>query len=89
VRRTPSSEDRRQVRLSLTPKARTLVKRSPPAAQERMMESVLGMRPSERRQLMKLLDQLMAGMAKSDADRQPMLFLDEHREPKKSRAKKK
>ncbi len=35
VRRDVSEEDRRQVRLSLTAKGRALVKRSPPAAQER------------------------------------------------------
>jgi DNA-binding MarR family transcriptional regulator len=34
VKRLVSEEDRRQVRLSLTPKGRALVRRSPPAAQE-------------------------------------------------------
>lgn len=86
VRRTTSSEDRRQVQLSLTPKARTLVKRSPPAAQERILESVLGMRATERKQLMALLDQLLSGMATADDGPPPMLFQDE---PAKSRAKKK
>ncbi len=84
VRRDVSEEDRRQVRLSLTAKGRALVKRSPPAAQERIMESVKGMRRSERAQLMALLDKLMAGMAARD-DRPPMLFQDE-REPAKRRS---
>lgn len=84
VRRDTSEEDRRQVRLSLTAKGRALVKRSPPAAQERIMDSVEAMPPADRAQLMTLLDRLMAGMTTGD-DRPPMLFQDE-REPVKRRA---
>ncbi len=76
VRRSVSEEDRRQVRLSLTPKGRALVKRSPPAAQERIMESVQAMPPGDRAQLMALLDRLMAGMVPDDG-RTPMLFQDD------------
>lgn len=85
VRRDVSEEDRRQVRLSLTARGRTLVKRSPPAAQERIMDSVEAMPPGERAQLMALLDKLMAGMTTSGDDPPPMLFQDE-REPAKRRA---
>ncbi len=83
VRRDTSEEDRRQVRLSLTAKGRALVKRSPPAAQERIMDSVEAMAPADRAQLMALLDRLMSGMT-AGADRPPMLFQDE-REPAKRR----
>ncbi len=76
VRRTVSEEDRRQVRLSLTPKGRALVKRSPPAAQERILESVRAMPAADRAQLMALLDRLMTGM-ETDDGRPPMLFQDE------------
>ena len=84
VNREVSEEDRRQVRLSLTAKGRALVKRSPPAAQERIMDSVEAMPSGERAQLMALLDKLMAGMTADDG-RPPMLFQDE-REPAKRRA---
>jgi DNA-binding MarR family transcriptional regulator len=76
VRRTTHPEDRRQLRLSLTPKARAIVKRSPPAAQERILESVRGMRATERTQLMTLLDKLLAGMPAANG-RVPMFFQDE------------
>lgn len=83
IRRTPSEEDRRQVRLSLTAKGRALVRKAPPAAQERIMESVEAMPSSERAQLMALLDKLMSGMAPAENGRSPMLFQDEEREGKK------
>jgi DNA-binding MarR family transcriptional regulator len=83
VRRNVSEEDRRQVRLSLTPKGRALVKRAPPAAQERIMESVQAMPRADRAQLMALLDQLMAGMVPNDG-RTPMLF-QEDAEPSPAR----
>lgn len=80
VSRSVSEEDRRQVRLSLTPKGRALVKRSPPAAQERIMDSVEAMPPADRAELMALLDKLMAGMAPADGA-PPMLFQDEAEPP--------
>jgi DNA-binding MarR family transcriptional regulator len=85
VRRDVSEVDRRQVRLSLSAEGRALVRRSPPAAQESIMESVEAMPPAERAQLMALLDKLMAGMATGD-ERPPMLFQDE-REPATRRRK--
>ena len=62
VQRVTSKEDRRQVRLSLTKKGRALVRRAPPAAQERILESVSEMTPTERKQLVRLLDKLMGGL---------------------------
>lgn len=85
VRRATSPEDRRQVRLSLTRKGRALVKRSPPAAQERILASVREMPASERARLMGLLDRLMAGLAPSGGGKAPMLFQDEEPSPRKPR----
>lgn len=76
VSRTTGPDDRRQVRLSLTPKGRALVRRSPPAAQEKIMSGVQAMRPADRAQLMALLDQLMAGMVPGDDGGTGMLFQD-------------
>ena len=59
VRRTTSTDDRRHVRLSLTAKGRALVRRSPPAAQERILSGVHEMPARERAQLVRLLDKLM------------------------------
>jgi DNA-binding MarR family transcriptional regulator len=82
IRRAPG-EDRRQVRLSLTPKGRAIVRKAPPAAQERIMESVQNMPPAERAQLMALLDKLMEGMLPPDDGTAPMLFQEEAERPKK------
>lgn len=76
VRRVASEADRRQVRLSLTPKGRAVVRRAPPAAQERILESVASMSASERAQLLALLDKLMHGMGAGDV-RAGMLFQDD------------
>jgi len=83
VRRTIDPEDRRQARLTLTPKGRALVRKSPPAAQQRIIASVGEMSAAERTQLMMLLDKLMAGL--TPAEPASMLFLDEDAPPKKRR----
>lgn len=77
VRRTTRAEDRRQVRLSLTPKGRALVKRSPAAAQDRILASVRDMPATDRSRLMGLLDQLIGGLGPSEGGRAPMLFQEE------------
>jgi DNA-binding MarR family transcriptional regulator len=76
VRRNVSEEDRRQVRLALTAKGRAVVRRSPPAAQERILESVQSMPARDRAHLMTLLDQLTAGMGPPASGPPPMLFED-------------
>jgi DNA-binding MarR family transcriptional regulator len=85
VRRTVSPEDRRQVRLALTPKGKAVVRRSPPAAQERILESVQSMPARDRAHLMVLLDQLMAGMGGPAAGPAPMLFEDDARTKRRKR----
>ena len=83
IRRTQSAQDRRQVRLSLTARGRAVVRRSPPAAQERIIESVRRMPANGRARLVSLLDSLIAGLGEEGAERAPMLFLDapEERSP--------
>jgi DNA-binding MarR family transcriptional regulator len=82
VRRERSTEDRRELVLSLTAKGRALVRRAPPAAQRRMMESVAGMKPAEREQLVALLGKLLSGMGVTDTE-PGMLFTES---PRKRRA---
>lgn len=76
VTRTTSSKDRRQVRLALTAKGRAVVRRSPPAAQERIMESVQAMSARERAELTRLLDKLLGGL-NAQSGRPGMFFQDE------------
>ena len=76
VRRIPSEEDRRQVRLSLTPVGRAVVRRSPPAAQERILESVQAMPAKQRATLLMLLERLIEGMGAAEPGPPPMLFED-------------
>jgi DNA-binding MarR family transcriptional regulator len=87
VRRTPSETDRRQIQLKLTPKARTVVRKAPPAAQERIMKSVQEMSGADRAKLMSLLERLLAGMAPDDTGLAPMLFQDENDATKKKAAR--
>jgi DNA-binding MarR family transcriptional regulator len=85
VRRTPGEEDRRQVWLSLTARGRALVRRSPPAVQEKIMDSVSAMTVAEREQLLTLLDKLIAGLGATDGGA-PMLFQDEsEKRPRRKR----
>jgi DNA-binding MarR family transcriptional regulator len=77
VKRAESEVDRRQVHLSLTAKGRALARRSPPAAQERILESVQAMKRSERTQLTALLDQLIGGLSPLPDGPPAMLFQDE------------
>ena len=62
VKRMTHDGDRRQVRLSVTAKGRALARRAPPAAQESLLDSAGQMTAGERRQLMELLDKLLARM---------------------------
>jgi DNA-binding MarR family transcriptional regulator len=85
VQRAESAVDRRQVLLSLTPKGRALARRSPPAAQERILESVLAMKRSERTQLTALLDQLIGGLAVAEGP--PAMFFQDEEEARPRRRK--
>ena len=76
VQRGPDPVDRRQVRLSLTRKGRTLVRRAPPATQQGMIASVAKMSAADRRRFIALLDQLLDGMG-ADQSQPPMFFEDE------------
>jgi DNA-binding MarR family transcriptional regulator len=86
VARSPGLEDKRQVRLSLTAKGRAIVRRAPPAAQERILDSVATMPARDRAHLLVLLDRVIEGMGVTDG-RAPMLFQDdaESRPPRPAR----
>ena len=56
-----SSADRRRAQLSLSPRGRTLLQRSPRAAQDRIIESVERMPSAQRRELARLLDRVVRG----------------------------
>jgi len=88
IRRTSSEKDRRQIQLKLTPKARAIVRKAPPAAQERIMQSVQEMSTADRAKLMSLLDKLLAGMSHDVDGHTPMLFQDEKAAAKKRKAEK-
>lgn len=83
VRREVGRQDRRHVELSLTEKGRALLRGAPPAAQERIMAGVQAMSPDDRAQLMRLLDDVISGVA-GEIREAPMLFQDEL-EPRKRR----
>ena len=70
------------VRLSLTPKGRALVRRIPPAVQERLLESAEQMTRRERAELMQLLDKLLRGL-KAEGRKPGFFFQDD--EPRKTR----
>jgi DNA-binding MarR family transcriptional regulator len=76
VRRMPGEADRRQVRVTLTARGRKLVRRTPPAAQEKIMDSASRMSTRERAQLKMLLEKLITGLG-AEKERPRMLFQDE------------
>ncbi len=75
IRRDVSRTDRRQLELSLTAKGRALVRRTPAAAQEKILASVEAMTAKDRVQLLRLLDEVIVGLA-GQMRGAPMLFQD-------------
>jgi DNA-binding MarR family transcriptional regulator len=74
VARSRSDTDGRRIELSITPKARAVLRRAPPAAQDRIIDAVNAMPPARRKQLAQLLSEL-AGTVGDDAP-PPMMFED-------------
>jgi DNA-binding MarR family transcriptional regulator len=62
VQRMINPRDKRRVELSLTPAGRKLARRSPNAAQDRLLQAVRQLPPSERRQLSELLIKVVSRM---------------------------
>jgi DNA-binding MarR family transcriptional regulator len=67
VARQADLRDRRRVRLTLTPRGRALLRRSPDSAQRRLVHAIEALGPAERRALGATLDRLVSGMGKADA----------------------
>jgi DNA-binding MarR family transcriptional regulator len=81
VARMRSQDDARRVELSLTPAARTLLRKAPQAAQDRILDAVAAMPAARRKQLADLLADLAHRIG---GERRPvMLFEDEQGEPKR------
>jgi DNA-binding MarR family transcriptional regulator len=56
VQRTRSPRDGRSRDIALTPKGRAVLRKAPPATQERMIEAITGLSASDRRRLAGLLE---------------------------------
>jgi len=76
VSRTPKKEDRRHVELRLTPKGRTVMRKSPPPAQQKILAVADAMTPRNREAFAEMLEQFVAGMGVRGT-KVPMLFEDE------------
>ena len=75
VARSRSNDDARRVELSLTPAARTLLRKAPQAAQDKILDAVAAMPAARRKQLADLLGDLAHRIG---GERRPvMLFEDE------------
>ena len=79
VTRTQNARDRRHVELRLTPRGRTVIRRSPPPAQQKILAAVEGMSARDRKTIAKLLESFVESFGVK-GKRAPMLFEDE---PKK------
>jgi DNA-binding MarR family transcriptional regulator len=63
VSRTPRPEDRRHVELRLTPRGRTLIRNTPPPAQERILAAVAAMPRADQRRFADLFEQFVASVS--------------------------
>ncbi len=79
VTRTQKAEDRRHVELRLTPRGRTIIRRSPPPAPQKILAAVEAMSPRDRKAFAAMLEAFVEGFGVR-GKRAPMLFEDE---PKK------
>lgn len=75
IRRVRSKMDARRVELSLTDAGSRLIARTPHAAQEHLLTAVENLQPAPRRQLARLLGQLVHGMGL--AAEAPTMFFEE------------
>jgi len=87
VARARAADDARRLELTLTPAAKTLLRKAPGAAQDRLIESIGNLPAATRKQLASGLSKLVeeAGLADAEA---PML-LEEVPGPRKARSGKK
>jgi len=78
VSRTPKKQDRRHIELRLTPKGKTVTRRSPPPAQQKILAVAASMSPRERKVFAEMLEQFVGAMGVR-GKKVPMLFEDEHK----------
>lgn len=62
VQRTPATDDRRRLALSLTPRGRAVLERAPLAAQDRLVAGLDALAPADRSQLAATLGRLVSAM---------------------------
>jgi DNA-binding MarR family transcriptional regulator len=84
LRRKRGSPDGRRIELTLTGKGRSLLRKSPAAAQERLIAAIGQMIPARRRALARLLVELVE---KTGIDRQPATLFFEDAASKRHRKK--
>ena len=82
VSRAAKKEDRRQIELRLTAKGRTVIRKSPPPAQQKMLLAVEAMPARDRKAFANLLETFVTGVGVR-GPKTPMLF--EEDPPKKKR----
>lgn len=75
VTRTARKEDRRHIELRLTPRGRTVIRKSPPPAQQRILAVIESMAPRDRKQFASLLEQFVDEFGVRGR-KAPMLFED-------------
>lgn len=76
VTRTARKEDRRHIELRLTPKGRTVIRKSPPPAQQKILAAVESMSARDRKQFAGLLEGFVEEFGVSGR-KAPLLFEDE------------
>ena len=73
VSRTPRKEDRRQMEIRLTPKGRTVVRKTPPPAQQKILAAIDAMSPRDRKALAELMEAFVEGFGVR-GKKTPMMF---------------
>lgn len=81
VSRTPRKDDRRHVELRLTAKGRAVIRRSPPPAQQKILDAIEEMSARERKAFAEMLDSFVDSIG-AGGKKAPMLFEEA---PSKSR----
>jgi DNA-binding MarR family transcriptional regulator len=77
VARLPASHDRRRHSFSLTAAGRRLLRRVPPAVQDRLIASIAALPPARRRVVVRALEALARSVAPKAAARHPPMFFED------------
>jgi len=77
VARLPTGVDRRRHRFCLTAAGRRLLRRAPPAVQDRLITSIAALPAAERRALVRSLGALARSVAPKAAARHPPMFFED------------